>query len=354
MTTSLARQDRKNIDNIISAATKLLNNQDILSFEQIGGGRNSQVYRLIGADYKRVLKVYFHHASDPRDRLRTEYKSLQFLWRNGVHEVPQPQGIDWEAGCALYEYIAGTGIRSEEIVEEDIDTAVDFLVKLMNLRTQKEAFCLSTASEACFSLHDIVDSIKRRLELFNERCDGEPYNHLFRFIDNQVVPLFEEVIGWIRTRSKEPFTVELKASHRTLSPSDFGFHNALRRDNGQIAFLDFEYFGWDDPAKMIVDMVLHPGMDWSETLKKRFVRGILPHFSNDAGLPERVVSVYPLFGIKWCMILLNEFLPAHLLRRQFAGIGCKEQFTLQMNQLEKAKRMLQTVSETFMCFPYFS
>ena len=46
---------------------------------------------------------------------------------------------------------------------------------------------------------------------------------------------------------------------RVLSPSDFGFHNALRRPDGTIVFVDFEYFGWDDPAKMMADAMLHPG-----------------------------------------------------------------------------------------------
>ena len=42
---------------------------------------------------------------------------------------------------------------------------------------------------------------------------------------------------------------ELLEQYRTLSPSDFGFHNALRTPAGTMVFLDFEYFGWDDPAK---------------------------------------------------------------------------------------------------------
>src|SRR4029077_9202981 len=37
-----------------------------------------------------------------------------------------------------------------------------------------------------------------------------------------------------------------------LSPSDFGFHNALV-DGGRVGFVDFEYAGRDDPAKLIGD-----------------------------------------------------------------------------------------------------
>ena len=37
-----------------------------------------------------------------------------------------------------------------------------------------------------------------------------------------------------------------------ISPSDFGFHNALRTNTGPV-FFDFEFSGWDDPAKTIID-----------------------------------------------------------------------------------------------------
>ena len=60
----------------------------------------------------------------------------------------------------------------------------------------------------------------------------------------------------------------LPKSERCLSPSDFGFHNAICDVNGVYHFVDFEYFGWDDPAKMICDFILHPGMDLPNKYKK--------------------------------------------------------------------------------------
>src|SRR6266480_4587472 len=66
----------------------------------------------------------------------------------------------------------------------------------------------------------------------------------------------------------------LPQASRILSPSDFGFHNAIRRPDGTLAFVDFEYFGWDDPAKTIVDFLLHPGMSVADTLKRRFAAAV--------------------------------------------------------------------------------
>ena len=46
---------------------------------------------------------------------------------------------------------------------------------------------------------------------------------------------------------------ELGPADRVLSPSDFGFHNALLDRQGNVRFFDFEYAGWDDPAKLVCD-----------------------------------------------------------------------------------------------------
>ena len=77
------------------------------------------------------------------------------------------------------------------------------------------------------------------------------------------------------------FDTVLPQEQRSLVPSDFGFHNALRRPDGTLAFFDFEYFGWDDPVKLTADVLLH--------------------------------------GLRWALIVLNEFLPDCWRRRVMAG-----------------------------------
>jgi len=148
------------------------------------------------------------------------------------------------------------------------------------------------------------------------------------------------------------FVSELPYEERTLSPSDFGFHNALRRSNGQIIFLDFEYFGWDDPAKMISDFLLHPAMELREDLRRRFVVNILSRFEDHRYLDKRVEIVYPLFGLKWCLIFLNEFVPEHLLRRGFASGSDLDKSNVQAKQLSKARRMLYRIRKDYEYFPY--
>jgi len=339
------------------SADRLLNG-DVMSIEPIGGGRNSQVYRLVGLDSQTyALKVYFRHATDQRDRLETEFSSLQFLWKNGVRNIPRPLVADWKGGFALYEYIDGQQIAMDVITDEEIDSAVRFLADLKNLRGHDGSINLPPASEACFSVQAIVENIQSRLKrLSDHRILKEPYPAMYEFLDGQFVPMLEEIVGWCQASldgSNMSFELNINPAERTLSPSDFGFHNTIKCRNGQIVFLDFEYFGWDDPAKMTVDVLLHPGMSLSYRLKRRFVKGILHCFADNPHLSKRVKIVYPLFGLKWCLILLNEFLPEHLIRRKFAGVGHHDQLTLQMEQIAKAKRILDMIGGEYEHFPYF-
>ena len=331
---------------------------NVTSIERIGGGRNSKAYRIIcGNSNKYLVKLYFHNILDNRDRLEVEFSSLQFLWENGMRCIPRPIAADKDRRCAVYEYIEGNKIPSQEVTNFDIEFAVQFLARLKDLKSRKESTFLPPASEACFSVRAIVSNIELRLNrLSTIRNDEIQHGALHEFLTNDFMPSFHEITRWCKSslsESRISFVSELPYEERTLSPSDFGFHNALRRSDGHIVFHDFEYFGWDDPAKMVSDFLLHPAMDLSKILKRKFVTDILRGFEEYRHIAQRIKSMYPLFGLKWCLIFLNEFLPEHFLRRQFAGISKFKKNTLQMEQLSKAKQMLYRINQEHEHFSYF-
>ena len=99
----------------------------------------------------------------------------------------------------------------------------------------------------------------------------------------------------------------LATTKQTLSPSDFGFHNSILRSDGTLCFLDFEYFGWDDPVKLIADFIWHPAMTLNDDHKKRWVENSFIIFKNTEEIKQRFHAAWPLYGMRWAMILLNEF-----------------------------------------------
>lgn len=358
---SISSVNDPQIDELKPALEEILEKK-ITRLERIGGGKNSQVYHITcrsGDDlFGYALKRYFRHSADQRDRLGVEYGALRFLSRNGITCVPVPVAVNVEKGLAVYEYIEGTKKEAGQVTQQDIDDAVSFLKNLDGLKSKPEAGDFIPASEAFFSIQAICDHVHVRLErlkALNETSDN--YVSLRRFLSTEVDPAFHEIICWCKSKAAQShfgFDEDIPLSQRTLSPSDFGFHNALWR-NGRIVFLDFEYFGWDDPAKMTVDFLLHPAlpMQIDADLKRRYVGGLVDHFKGIHNVENRIQIVYPLFALKWIMIILNEFLPADLLRRQFAEKELQDKNAVQILQLEKGRKLLDRILAEYKDFPYF-
>jgi len=324
---------------------------------RLTGGRNSRVYHLISPD-GRVLagKVYFGPRADGFDRLAVEYQALVFLKDNGVEAVPRPVALDAKAGLAVYEFCEGRRIAPAEIGPADLDQATAFLMGLKSLGRRPEADRLPPASEACFSGADIQANLTARLKRLRA-VDGRVAagELLFDFLDRDLAPAMDLLLGWASARFYRQgldWTARLDLAHQTLSPSDFGFHNALRREDGSITWLDFEYFGWDDPAKMTADFLLHPAMNLDREAGRRFTSAILDGFSEAEDLAFRLETVYPLFGLKWCLILLNEFVPADLERRDFAAGGVLDADETRRRQLDRAASLLKRILSEYASFPY--
>jgi len=349
------------------AALARLLNRSVTGLERVGGGRNSQVYKVtVDAAPCFALKAYFRHASDNRDRLANEFNSFAWLWQNGFRDIPQPFLADRDRGWAVYQFIEGDKILPGQVGDAELSAALDLLARLRDLSRHPESRKLGAASEAFFALDHVLANLRRRWQRLCAAGGGTtpserparsdaPCEALREFLEQELTPLLEQVTPWSRAKLEAAGMSpahKLPWEQRTLSPSDFGFHNALRRRDGGLIFLDFEYFGWDDPAKMVSDFLLHPAMDLSPDLKRKFVSAVLHRFSDFPGLLDRVECVYPLFGLKWCMILLNEFLPDSFQRRQFAAVAVPDLAGLQMRQLDQARRMLDRIRCEYEHFPY--
>ncbi|MDP1571569.1 MAG: phosphotransferase [Vicinamibacterales bacterium] len=289
-----------------------------LAAEPIGQGRNSRVFRVdlapaAGADAESVvLKFYRRDPGDGRDRLGVEFGALGFLWQNDVRVVPRPIAMDRARNCAVFEFIDGRSAAGTDVGVADIQASIDFLANLRRLSGAEGSRGLPAASEACFSIADVVESVGTRLTRLEAALAADDQDRRLRaWIDRRFRPLVADVERWVAVSAGRwgvAPAAALPQESRTLSPSDFGFHNAVRRPDGRLAFVDFEYFGWDDPAKTVSDYLLHPGMALAEDLKHRFARGCLEAYADVSRLRERTRLVYPLFGLKWCLIILNDFL----------------------------------------------
>ena len=99
-------------------------------------------------------------------------------------------------------------------------------------------------------------------------------------------------------------------------------------------FLDFEYFGWDDPIKLICDFFWHPGNNVSKKLKNRFLNKTINLFSkNYKNFKNKLYVLLPLYGLRWCLIILNCFVKKNHTNK-----------IIETQQLKKAQKILNQVS----------
>jgi hypothetical protein len=283
----------------------------------LASGRNSRIYRVCSGERVFALKQYPSRRDDPRDRLSTEVGALRLMELCSVNDIPRVVGVDPQHGYALLTWIDGSQVG--EVNDADIDAALGFLEAIHGLRREPDVSDQPQAAEACLAGAEIERQIEARLDLL-KAVPSEP--ELIDFIGNSFATEFQR---W-RTKARSlaraaglDFAVDLPQEWRSLVPADFGFHNSLRRSDGSLAFVDFEYFGWDDPVKLTADILLHPGRPLSPRHRVRFREGAVCLYGEDPLFERRLAAYLPLFALRWVLILLNEFLPERWQRRVLAG-----------------------------------
>jgi hypothetical protein len=293
------------------------------ALSRLDGGKNNQVYRVAtDAGDAVVLKSYFSDPRDPRDRLAAEWGFLRYTWSRGVRAVPEPLASDAAARAGLYGFVPGRKLIASELEPRHIDAAIDFVLAVNGAPRTPQA--LAPASEACFSLADHIATVERRVARLATLDPNAPHaQDAQRLVDEALLPAWNAVKArLIRDAGAAGLEIDgaLSPGECCLSPSDFGFHNALA-DAGRVIFLDFEYAGRDDPAKLVSDFFCQPEipvpLNYHVDFQKRLADGLE---LNDAGR-ARCRILLDAYRIKWSCIILNDFLPVGAARRSFADAG---------------------------------
>ena len=303
----------------------------------VAGGRNSRIFHVRAPSGEYALKHYpgAQAPDDPRDRLGTEAGALRLM--QGLACVPRLHGIDRARGTLLLEWIDGVPV--DHVTDADIDAGVAFLAAVHALRNHADAAAQPLASEACLSGAEIVRQIETRLA----RLRGTGDAGLIAFIADDFTPAFVASLAQARAALSLDFAADIPHQWQTLVPSDFGYHNALRRPDGSLAFVDFEYFGWDDPVKLTADILLHPGRPLAPPQRQRF-RAAAQRLYGDPLFGQRLAACLPLFGLRWVLILLNEFVPRIWARRVQAG-ATESWEDAKTRQLAAARKFLSRLPE---------
>ena len=306
----------------------------------LAGGKNNRVFRVdLDAGPPVVLKSYFADSRDPRDRRTAEWRFLTEAWSAGVRNVPQPLATEPQSHAGLYSFVAGHKLAPGTVTGAHVDAALDF-VATVNARGREMA-SFAPASEACFSLAEHVATIEKRVERLADLDPEAPLrDQAAAFLASELRPVWAAVRARIATEGSQAGE-EIADREQCLSPSDFGFHNALVDGTGRVAFIDFEYAGRDDPAKLVSDFFCQPEIPVPVAHHGRFVAALAERLSLGPGFLDRARLLLDAYRVKWTCIILNEFLAVGAARRAFADSGERERRCAA--QLDKARRCLAPV-----------
>jgi hypothetical protein len=311
----------------------------------LAGGANNRVFRVSGPGWVAVAKHYFRTAKDPRDRLGAEREFYGLIARAGIHSAPQALAWSEPLRVGLFEFVAGRRLEASELTHSHRDQAIGLITQLNRLRGDPVARRIPMGSEACFSVGDHLGCVDRRLARLGSVADESVEERDARqFITHELDPGWRRVRDRVRGQWRGAGLDDeevLAVGSRCLSPSDFGFHNVIVTGNGELKFHDFEYAGWDDPAKLICDFFCQPQVPAPRAWWDHFVEGVGKALGGgDAHLRTRARWLFPVYQLKWCCIMLNDFLRAGRERREFSSGGEVDAHRRRL-QLDQARRAFQ-------------
>jgi hypothetical protein len=334
-----------NTDQRIVIAAQILERAGIADSPEfataVRGGGNNRTVKIRCRQKNYLLKLYFQ-SPGTRDRLVSDFTFATFAWRQGIGRVPQPVGASVAEGAALYEFIEGRRLKAEEVDIDAVTQAAQFCAEINEHRSTAAAAQLPIAAEACFSIVDHIDCIDRRVQRLRQIEINQPLGQSAdELVRSALLPAWSKVQQILmKVVPNGERTIPLQESARCLSPSDFGFHNALIQPDGRIRFFDFEYAGWDDPVKLICDFFCQPEVPvpihFFDLLLGRGLGGVA---ASREELSTRARLLLPAYRIKWCCIILNDFLAGGAERRRHA-LGSDDEAARRRDQIAKARRML--------------
>lgn len=337
--------DQELVTQITALLSQAQLSQEKLLVKRCAMGGNNRTYRVDTCDGVFAAKQYFSHNTDTRDRMGAEFAFLSYAEKVTKEMVPKPYAQNAHAKIALYEFIEGKPLSTNEITEDEVNAAIAFFCLLNKPENRTQPHQLQNASEACFSIQEHIHLIAARIkqiqqinpdteEMRNAQHYAERLNHYWSNWVNKT----EE----IARHEGFNLAIPLEIQQRCISPSDFGFHNALRMPDRRIRFLDFEYAGWDDPGKMVGDFFAQIAVPVPEKFFEQFIYKTMVLFPGSENLVRRAKILRPAYQMKWCCIALNVFLPQHLARRKFADENL-DVAALQRAQLAKFERLMQSL-----------
>jgi hypothetical protein len=306
----------------------------IVRIERMAKGGNNGTFVFENEEGEKVVGKFYYR--DARQRLAREWQGCTFLRKEGF-SVPAPLIRNDEKNFGVYSFEEGEHVTSGEASEVQAFGLVDALCRLQDFEPAKveEEFLNGIAS--VFSLEAALEDTQKRVEEVRRELQSGGLHpsvveaiHSSNILD-EIEQLAKQCVG---AASIPPWHLSIEQAR--LSTVDFGFHNALFRENGLPCIVDLEYFGWDDPLHAFADFMAH---DKTQGLSDALRAVMIDRYSDRRQLSDgdrkRLALLLQLSDIQFIAIYLQSLTPRVLSIRSFAAAGVFDEETYIHQQLEK-------------------
>lgn len=306
--------------NKIKNALSLFDINENVEIQNVTNGVNSNVYII---DKKFVLKFYRTDNNIPT-RLQREVYALELFSKNSIHNVPQVIGYSEKLNCSLLTLLEGH--RISEFRSELIDQFEDFYKSILNLNENKSNINFLSI-DSCLELKDLILQVEDRIFKLESEQD--------KYLDN-TLHILKDMFYITYSRVNEKY-------YNSLSPEfsvvDFGINNVIL-NNTKLSFIDFEFFGIDNPIHLISDCIAHPANNLVLEDQLILSNKLCNCHKNAEEIKFAFNGTNILFDIKWCLIMLNPFLTSYSL-----NVVEVEREKKKLIQLEKVNNKIKIIEQ---------
>jgi len=301
---------------------------DVKNLIQLSGGMNNSVFLCRNKNVSWVIKGYPIQKPGQRDRMQAEVDILRYSAQIAPGFTPLLLQVDAVRRCAVMEHIPGIVYKEGyRPCEKDIKLAFDFFLSLNSNLTIASEMVGMDAAEGFLSLKEHMVNVFERLSIMGTEHLPREYQKEADRLRQQLCALAED--SSVRLEDKiNTGAVEdaICAEVRCVSPSDFGFHNAIRVGKG-IKFIDFEFAGWDDPAKVCIDFALQQ-RNPVDLRPIEIASRLFPGREN--AMKTRIDALAEILELKWLCIILGILNPTRLSHAKSAMPGLTEEIITEM------------------------
>ena len=186
----------------------------VSAWKAVSGGANSRAWRLESSEGTYFLKEYYRGGVGERDRGSSERAFYRLAGERASDQVPQPVAWAPDNRAGVFRWLEGRKLLASEITADHLEQTFDFFARL-NCLPLPMAGALPDAAETATSVSGHLQIVENRVRRLAE-LSGEAGE----FVREEVLGLWKKIRDCARIHGA-------LGGARCISPTDFGFHNAL-------------------------------------------------------------------------------------------------------------------------------